>query len=80
MIVLDDCGDSWLVLRGDPGYEDARTCTVAGISKPVLPYRLLARKPLNGPLQIGPPPTGEAFLRWCTFRDCLVATGIDYVL
>ena len=80
MIVLDDCGDAWLVLRGDPGYDAARSCAAVGISAPVLPVSLLLWGQPSVPVQIGPPPTGEAFLRWCTLRDCLVATGIDYVL
>ena len=80
MIVLDDRGDSWIVLPGDPGYAAARACLQARISKPVLPVSLLLGGQPHVPLRIGSPPTGEAFLRWCTLRDCLVATGIDYVL
>ena len=80
MIVLDDCGDSWLVLRGDPAYPTVRTCLRAGIAAPVLPRSILLGGQPNVPLRIGPPPTGEAFLRWCTLRDCLVATGIEHVL
>ena len=79
MIVLDDRGDSWLVLRGDPGYDAVRTCAAVGIAAPVLPRSVLLGHP-DVPLRIGSPPTGEAFLRWCTLRDCLVATGIEHVL
>lgn len=80
MKVPDQYGTNWLVARGDPAHGAVQTCLKAGIPAPILPRHILAGWSATGPFRLGPPPTGNAFLRWCTLRDSLLAASIDYVI
>lgn len=74
MIIFDECGEKWLVEKGDPAWDVCKKLLNVGLKGVVLPRAIILQGilPNYRPLHTNPPVEDrEAFLRWGQLWDSL---------
>ena len=78
MIVFDECGDKWLVEKGDPAWDICKKVLATGLKEVVIPRSMIlsgsTREATNE--AVAPDPQRPDFLLQCRLWDSLKALDL----